>query len=302
MAKKTYNVLTVCDVTYPFYGIHNTSNFNQRDFENLDMHVNAPMLARETLLAQLLRTGKHIPKLSRSLIGEVEKTVFHRKELFGKLLGIEIEYYPTERTVFQTKLVENVGDGSLDDGGREIRKVTWRSKAGRLAGLLALNLKGRVNKTCGLHVHVDARHLGQNGLLDAVDTYERLIRFYPYLKSLCPRSRRANRYCRWISNRNGCNRYAAINFESFEKHGTIEFRCQGGSIDLVKIETWALLCQWLISYCSHDYNPIPVSWIRFTSILPEPLKTWCVLRKLDLYGSHGTLALNQRSLSGVTIR
>ncbi len=310
MKRKNYNVLTVCNVDSYGYGINvNTSNFTLRQFTNLDMAVNAPMLARESLLAQLLRTGKHVTIPCRSLLGrERPKTIKDSPKHVGRLLGVEIEFYPlkTMNDSFPTnRLTRFDSDGSLDSqprecsNGREIKRITWQDNTGRLQGLLGLKIQGRINRTCGLHVHVDARHLGTNGLLSPGLTYDRLTGFYPFLKSLCPRSRRTNSFCRWVNNRLQGARYAAINWHAFDKHGTIEFRCQGGSIDVLKIESWALLCQYLLAFAANPFSVIPSTWGKFTAILPEPLRTWAILRKLDLYGS---LIVNTRSLSGVTIQ
>jgi hypothetical protein len=185
-----------------------------------------------------------------------------------------------------------------------MRKLTWTSKDGRLHGLLKLNLKGRINSKCGLHVHVDARHLGHKGLLDSVATYERLLEFSKHLKCLVPKSRHDNQYCQWINNcpesrecQEASNRYAAINYLSFKEHGTIEFRCQSGSTNLVKIESWALLCQYLLNWSARPDAAISSTWSQFIAILPEPLRSWAINRKLSLSGSG--VELNERSLSAM---
>lgn len=277
------------------------------------------MLARETLLAEMLRTGRGlrmqltVPGVTTIFTKELAKrgsdamsTPFNAMTaalkspaLKGKLIGVELEYYPANGGVaYGTRgLTEQVGDGSLDHGGREIRKLTWAGVDGRLIGVVGLKLNGRVNSACGLHVHIDVRHLDGT---QRHETYERLIKFYPFLKKLVPKSRLRNQYCKWVDNRNTGCRYAAINYRAASSHGTFEFRCQGGTINALKVETWALLCQHLVKVASNPLSNIPRSWKEFIFSLPEPLRSWCILRKEKLHGQ--SPLLNARTLSGIDLR
>ena len=274
---------------------------------------NIPLRADKTLLADMLRRGEFTGKYKRKASwtypaarpAHPMEIVRSSERFVGKLIGVEIEYYPAgaedvsrhynQRN--QRELVgEVVGDGSLAYGGREINKLTWISQSGRLEGLLGLPIKGTVNKSCGLHIHIDARHLGKDGLLEAGATYDRLVTFYNMLKHLVPKSRlnphrsSPGWYCKFRSNRHlrgHSARYAAINFLSYHKHQTIEFRCQGGTTNKVKIETWALLCQFLVNYAANPANRFPSgrwSWNKFVAIIPEPLRSWVILRKEKLEG------------------
>lgn len=272
---------------------------------------NVPLRAKYSLLADMLRSGKFAGYNREQYRWETEtrfdplKLLKDRRNLArrekarsafrGKLIGIEIEYYP-EIEPRPGPFTVITGDGSLNCGGREIQKLTWVSRNGRLEGLLGLPLFGRIDRACGLHVHVDARHLGREGLLPAFETYNRLIEFSPFLKRLVPRSRLRNTYCRWVPNCLGGNRYSAINYAAFEEHGTIEFRCQGGTLNKVKIETWALLCRHLLNYAARPENVIPRTWATFVAILPEPLRSWAILRREVLYGSRAVLS--ERVIAG----
>jgi hypothetical protein len=221
-----------------------------------------------------------------------KNTIKESNELIGKLIGVEIEHYPTGScdriTMNNDRLdrgfVEIVGDGSLSYGGREVRVLTWVSAEGRIEDILDLQLNGNVDKKCGLHVHVDARHLGSNGLLSARDTYFRLTQMYRRIfKKLVPPSRKNNQFCRWVNNithcpRNG-RRYAAINFEAFGEHKTIEFRMQAGSLNVEKIENWALLCRFALNYVAKPENAVPTTWAQFLRILPASLRAYCIARR-----------------------
>lgn len=240
-----------------------------------------------------------IERKAREVAEEIN--IFKRDELRGKLLGVEIEYYPRYTYPEESKLMKVKEDGSLSDGGKELVRVTWANREGRLAGLLKLRLEGRVDKSCGLHVHVDVRHLPQfnatSERFSIRETYDRLCKFYKFLKKLVPKSRLQNRYCRWRNNRLSGGRYCAINWCAYEEHGTLEFRCQGGSINLVKIETWALLCQFLVDFASKTGQTIPKNWDAFLNILPEPFRSWCILRREQLYGK--PIVFDDRTKSAV---
>lgn len=294
---KNYNVITTYCHDY-YYRL----DWQPGIPDNGKVLPNAPMAARHTLLAEKLRNGSYVTgyreksKIDSAPRGPSPKN--HSKFL-GKLIGVEIEYYPKRGDAIQRNLLTAVvGDGSLDCGGAEIRRLTWASVSGRLEGLLKLKLVGTINKLCGLHVHIDARHLGTDGTLDVIATYKRLITLYPMLKNLVPKSRRRNRYCRWTDNSMSLDRYCAINFASFAQHGTLEFRCQGGSVNLIKIESWALLCQYLVNFAANPANTMPSNWGNFVAILPEPLRSWCILRKEKLYGN--APLMNERTMSATT--
>ena len=304
----------------------------------------APMRAKDTLLAQLLRNSRTAGALlsGKFELDDYDNTrisIRNAKRLFrsddeaprasglskilamphlrGRLVSVEIEYYP-QTTCPSNALTNITTDGSLGSGGREIRRLTWADENGRLNGLLSLakHMKGaRVDKSCGLHVHVDVRHLPQPGcgtpqICDAAEVYDRLTQFYPMLKKIIPRSRWNNKYCMFYNNRDGSEhyrrprqgqRYAAINWCSYYEHNTIEFRLAAGSTNMVKIESWALLCRFLVSWCSVRSNSIPTTWNQFLVILPAWLASWCILRNMKLHGGLGALDSRVASAADVSI-
>lgn len=247
-----------------------------------------------------------VPGLNRM----VRDRLFNSDRLKGKLISVEIECYKKtwgtnpDRTGVLTEITH---DGSLNSGnrygdqGREIRRISWANESGRMTGLLGLKsyLAGaRVDKTCGLHVHLDVRHLPKPGegtpyVCDAAETYDRMTMLYPVLKKLIPRSRWNNQYCRFYNNRDGSDtyrcpgngqRYAAINWCAYREHKTIEVRCGSGSVNLVKIESWAMLMKFLLDWCSVRQNSVPTRWPEFLAILPGWMKSWCILRNMKLHG------------------
>lgn len=94
-----------------------------------------------------------------------------------------------------------------------------------------------VNKTCGLHVHLDARHLTK---LKAKRIGNSIGHSLPVIKWLVPESRHTNEFCKLgvsaISRR--ANRYFAVNLTSYPKYKTIEIRLHSGTISATKITHW----------------------------------------------------------------
>jgi hypothetical protein len=102
-----------------------------------------------------------------------------------------------------------------------------------------------VNKTCGLHVHLDCRDLSSAALKGFKDSVPRAVRrraekienMLPLMLKMVSKSRRNNTYCapRMSDDR------TAINIGSFYKHKSIEIRLHQGSINYEKISKWVEL-------------------------------------------------------------
>lgn len=139
-------------------------------------------------------------------------------------------------------------DGSLSSESGAPVEVTllYNSKHGhekleKLCEALA-EVGAFVNSTCGLHVHLDARHLDSIG---AKAMAKRLGFALPVLAKMQPQSRRNNSYCRLgVSGMDG-ERYYAINATAYNKYKTIECRLHAGSVSFEKISKWVDLLRFL---------------------------------------------------------
>ena len=132
------------------------------------------------------------------------------------------------------------------------------------AGRYLLSIGAKVNRSCGLHVHIDARTM-------SVDAMRRLAAIYshaePMLDALMPISRRGNNntYCRSVAGVSRAaiaralspdalahaltagagswqTRYAKLNFAAWGRHRTVEFRHHSGTVDPDKILQWVKMC------------------------------------------------------------
>lgn len=136
-------------------------------------------------------------------------------------------------------------DGSLSGDGMIGVEVTillntdngWQPLE-RALDVLKNQFNAEVNKTCGLHVHFDFRKAGREAALEAG---KRLGMALPALSLIVPESRRSNSYCKLsVSKFSGC-RYHAVNLTAFNKHGSLEVRLHGGTLEARKIERWVTL-------------------------------------------------------------
>lgn len=111
-----------------------------------------------------------------------------------------------------------------------------------------LNRKGCfVNNTCGLHVHLDARHLQEKGVKRIG---RRLGNALPVLKWIVDPSRHTNNYCALAVSEfrdSRDYRYNAINLTSWFEFKTVEVRLHGGSTNFKKIKNWIELLRFLAS-------------------------------------------------------
>lgn len=110
------------------------------------------------------------------------------------------------------------------------------------------------NRSCGFHVHFDA---SQMTVEDVRAVFTRYAKFEAEIDAFMPMSRRAdnNRYCHTIAyiTERVCakqtlaemaiaqgSRYYKLNFQSYLRHHTIEFRQHSGTCSAAKIANWVL--------------------------------------------------------------
>lgn len=140
------------------------------------------------------------------------------------------------------------GDGSVSVAGREAVELNICAPISQykqiLHGVCAIlngdEVKAKVNKTCGLHVHLDIREW-RNDFNALQDKYARLISVQGILYNMQPKSRQDNTYCVKSKSRSinrGASRYQGINAQAIWKYSTIETRVHAGTTDYAKITNW----------------------------------------------------------------
>jgi Putative amidoligase enzyme len=133
-----------------------------------------------------------------------------------------------------------------------------------IVGNTLIAMGARVNKSCGLHVHIGARSLSIPAMKQLAWLYHD---YEESIDSLLPPSRRGNgnTYCRSVKMTvdrealkrarditqiqraiSGGSRYVKLNIGAFWKHGTVEFRQHSGTVDPVKMTKWVLFCTQMV--------------------------------------------------------
>lgn len=243
--------------------------------------------------------------------------------VFNHKFGIEIEAYNVERSVLSQALraaginvqAESynhitrrhwkiVNDASVSgSNGFELVSPVLKGNSGieevkKVCQVLE-SLRANVNKSCGFHVHFDARELSIN---DWKNLYKNYITLENEIDQIMPASRKGNgnQYCRSMLNKmvskqsafsaiEMCNtvselsraiannsRYVKLNAESFMRHGTVEFRHHSGTVEFEKISNWVKICGSLIDKSKTDLVN------TLSEFLPETLITYVNNRKRKL--------------------
>jgi len=177
------------------------------------------------------------------------------EEAARRHLLVESQSY-NHRDVNFTKIVN---DGSIR--GRDANEVVtpplngWDELSAICESIRAAG--GRVNKSCGLHVHLDFSEMDAAHAQRIGHNYYMLS---PIISSSLAPSRSCNSYCKVrdiparrdtelsLRDMNGCGRYCAVNFLAIERHGTIEFRQHQGTLCFVKIQKWIMFLQSLFEF------------------------------------------------------
>ncbi|OZI08222.1 amidoligase enzyme [Siphonobacter sp. BAB-5385] len=123
-------------------------------------------------------------------------------------------------------------------------------------------LRAKVNKTCGLHIHFDAEGFGIEQMKNTLINY---AHYEGIIDSFMPLSRRedSNRYCQSVITLAGRvgqastirelinlqhTRFQKINLQAYLRHQTIEFRQHSGTVEFEKISNWILFLHNLVEY------------------------------------------------------
>lgn len=100
----------------------------------------------------------------------------------------------------------------------------------------------RVNRSCGLHVHIDRRGMS---MPEVIKLGRRVDKWIEQLIELFPLSRRDNTYCK--GGIAAGDRYRRVNVSAFSKYETLEFRIHSGTCNYTKILMWIRLIELLMA-------------------------------------------------------
>lgn len=160
-----------------------------------------------------------------------------------------------------------VPDGSVHNGFEVVSPILQGEAGLEEAEIVARALEDAgayANRTCGYHVHFDARDMSLDHIKAIVRRY---ARHETEIDAFMPPSRRgnANQYCHSLHGIIGQSfeaatsaealaaaqpsRYYKVNLKSFQRHGTIEFRQHSGTVNAAKICNWIRFLSDFIDQC-----------------------------------------------------
>lgn len=243
---------------------------------------------------------------------------------FTYTFGVEIETYGSDTEMFKTYAQNNglsvydhmytyggchtdipqfklVPDGSIS--GYSPAEIVTPALNGNNNGfgslkkcVESLNAAGaKVNRSCGLHVHIGAADITEIQYANVFKNYQKLELV---IDSFMAVSRRANNnyYCSSLRDHNfGCcfnmgdiaselnnDRYHKVNPMAWGRHHTIEFRQHQGSVNYTKIKNWVSFCAKLVAWSKNNVLTADVQSIDEIPFLNATEKKFFKARKEEL--------------------
>ena len=218
-------------------------------------------------------------------------------------LGIEIECLhlcdrsELERLFIRERLhrhIQIVGDGSIvsDASGYKQSEIRLLAHEDELEDVLAKvgkvlgnrRVDAYANRSCGLHVHLDARNRSVEQM------YENLFNIQTLLRNSQPTSRLVSTYCKEnkektfkLCKRNDDDRYRVINTNAYEKQKSLEVRVHEGTVDTKEIGNW---CKFLNAVVNKDLkiDSLITTVDQFKTTLPS-ISTDYIASRISKYGN-----------------
>tara|TARA_R100000005_G_C4997125_1_gene203889 strand:+ start:1650 stop:2672 length:1023 start_codon:yes stop_codon:yes gene_type:complete len=193
------------------------------------------------------------------------------RTITDRIFGIEIEFFGVDHRVLASAIRDLGVDCQRESYNHRTQPhwkiVTDSSLSGRDAGEVvspklqgqegfeqlkkvcrAMNRVGaQVNRTCGLHVHLNSTDMTVGQIVNVFDRYADAE---SEIDAMMPASRRNSRWCAncvkgTFQNRttkervaNGLGRYHKVNLTNIAERGSIEFRQHSGTTEFEKIANW----------------------------------------------------------------
>ncbi|MDE2104737.1 MAG: amidoligase family protein [Patescibacteria group bacterium] len=152
-------------------------------------------------------------------------------------IGVEIEVvYPDADTFRRGVGIDCHRDGSLGQYGAEYKVMAKSSQIAAEAAELVEQLwkrRARVNRGCGLHVHIDVRQVGSEKI-EALFAWANATQECWF--ALMPPSRRSSSYCRRLNGPIPAHEHFA--WIHTTTYNTVEVRLHGGTLNPYKMAGW----------------------------------------------------------------
>jgi len=195
-----------------------------------------------------------------------------------RFYGVELEACTASSVTQKDTIFSAVPDGSIS--GQEFVSPILQGDTGFEAIQILCKNDIETDKSCGFHLHLDARDLNEQEILNIARGYKAIEKL---LFCLVSESRQRSTFCQRISTPyetiknledletalygypGSCQksqkyhnkRYEFLNLHSYFLRGSIEIRLHGGTFDAKKIKGWINLHQALFDFFKNvSFNPI----------------------------------------------
>jgi hypothetical protein len=205
------------------------------------------------------------------------------------LVGIDVR---DESYNHQTRDYWKIVSDSSVQGGFEVVSPVLEGEAGLeqlRATVTALDdMGGNVNRSCGYHVHFDARDLDVRHVRSIVTRY---AVFENEIDAFMPASRRgdANTFCKSVKSvassaafRNASSmqdlinsqrgRYFKVNLQSYHVHGTVEFRQHSGTLNAPKAVNWVRMLDAFVTESKRRVDEPVAAQLPAAPVVPASLR------------------------------
>jgi Putative amidoligase enzyme len=205
-------------------------------------------------------------------------------------IGIEIELASKkERNFICDKLWEaglakyvcvkddgSIGSGTkLRDSHKYTHEITvlvkqseYKEVIKKLCDVLNNECEVAVDKTCGLHVHIDMR------TRDVAKSFHNLVTMQQFLYAMLPANRRNSRYSYPVKGstfRRLPERYHGINTHAYDKFRTLELRMHCGTTQHKKINNWIELLLAMCDAPKTTFAPVKIAELREVITMSDEL-------------------------------
>lgn len=241
---------------------------------------------RERALANEGRISTRRFGVEIEFTGTTRQRVMDQLALMETNVRAEVQRY-NHHVISQWKLITDVSVTSAAGEGNGLEAVSpilqgedgFKQVADMMAAITAAG--GKVDRTCGLHVHHDANDMAPEAVARLVELYSLNQGVIDQLVSPSRRASTNNRWCRGLGasetvsimdavktgNRNAVSggrfdRYRTLNITAYAKYGTVEFRQHQGTLNARKLTAWAKLGQAMADAMVTATGAAP----RFTSV------------------------------------
>ena len=249
-----------------------------------------------------LEPGTFVKVMGKKIRIDMVRTGGRKPNTADNYIGVEIEFASKKDREFIAdrlfeaglgKYVNIKGDGSIkvDNDYPQaheicilVRQNEYTEIINRLCHVLNTECQVRVDKSCGLHVHVDMRNR------KVEKAFHNLVSVQQFLYAMLPANRRNSRYSYPIKGTHWRvldERYHGINSQAYQKYGTLEARMHCGTTQANKINRWIeLLVATVDAPVAMPKAPTTIEELRASVVLTDGLVKYMESRIAKFKSQH----------------